>query len=197
MTSKEAEQTLSVIRTLMERSTRYTNLSGHAGIAAGMLTLLGSALRHWYQTPFLPTWLGVLFAACVANILFAAGMARVNGEPLWTSPAQTELLSLTPAFVAGLVLTAVLARMGLGLLLPGIWMLLWGVGALAMSFFTPRILSLLGVAFMVAGVLALFAPPANDALSMALSFGAIHLIYGTLLVAVRHPLRSATPVLQD
>jgi len=34
MTSKEAEQTLSLIRTLMERSTCYTNLSGHAGIAA-------------------------------------------------------------------------------------------------------------------------------------------------------------------
>lgn len=197
MTSKEAEQTLSVIRTLMERSTRYTNLSGHAGIAAGVLTLLGSVLRYWYHTPFLPTWLGVLFAACVANVVFAAGMARANGEPLWTRQAQTVLLSLTPAFVAGLVLTAVLARMRLELLLPGVWMLLWGVGALAMSFFTPRIISLLGVAFMAAGTLALFAPPANDALSMALSFGAIHLVYGTALFAARHSLRPAAPILQD
>jgi hypothetical protein len=197
MTSKEAEQTLSVIRTLMERSTRYTNLSGHAGIAAGALTLLGSGLRHWYDMPFLPTWLGVLLAACVANVLFAAGMARANGEPLWTRQAQTVLLSLTPAFAAGLVLTAVLARMGLDLLLPGVWMLLWGVGALAMSFFTPRIISLLGVAFMVAGVLALFAPPANDALSMAMTFGAIHLVYGGVLFALRHPLRQAAPLLQD
>lgn len=197
MTSKEAEQTLSVIRTLMERSTRYTNLSGHAGIAAGLLTLLGSALRHWYQTPFLPTWLGVLLAACVANVLFAAGMARANGEPLWTRQAQTVLLSLTPAFAAGLVLTAVLARTGLTLLLPGMWMLLWGVGALAMSFFTPRIISLLGVAFMVVGTVSLVAPAANDALSMAMSFGAIHLVYGGVLFAARHPLTQAAPVLQD
>lgn len=197
MTSKEAEQTLSVIRTLMERSTRYTNLSGHAGIAAGLLTLFGSALRHWYQTPFLPTWLGVLLAACVANVLFAAGMAHANGEPLWTRQAQTVLLSLTPAFTAGLVLTAVLARMGLYQLLPGVWMLLWGVGALAMSFFTPRIISLLGIAFMAAGTAALASPPANDALSMALSFGAIHLVYGGVLFAARHPLRQASPLLQD
>lgn len=197
MTSKEAEQTLSVIRTLMERSTRYTNLSGHAGIAAGLLTLLGGTLRHWYHTPFLPTWLGVLFAACMANVLFAAGMARANREPLWTRQAQTVVLSLTPAFVAGLVLTAVLARMGLNLLLPGVWMLLWGVGALAMSFFTPRIISLLGVAFMIVGAMALFAPPANDALSMAMTFGAIHLVYGGVLFAARLPLRQASPLLQD
>jgi hypothetical protein len=181
----------------MERSTRYTNLSGHAGIAAGVLTLLGSVLRYWYHTPFLPTWLGVLLAACVANVLFAAGMARANGESLWTRQAQTVLLSLAPAFAAGLVLTAVLARMGLFLLLPGVWMLLWGVGALAMSFFTLRIISLLGVAFMTAGTMALFAPPANDALSMAISFGAIHLVYGGVLFAARHPLRQSSPLLQD
>src|SRR5262245_52932093 len=91
MTSKEAEQTLSVIRTLMERSTRYTNLSGDAGIAAGALTLLGCALRTWFQTPFLATWIGVLIAACGANIYFAAAMARANGEPLWTRQARTVL----------------------------------------------------------------------------------------------------------
>ena len=45
MTGKEAEQTLSVIRTLMERSTRYTNLSGHAVIASLLWAVINSIIR--------------------------------------------------------------------------------------------------------------------------------------------------------
>ena len=96
MTSKEAEQTLSLIRTLMERSTCYTNLSGHAGIAAGVATLVGCAMRIWYNTPFLSTWIGVLIAAAGASVYFTAAMARANGEPPWTRQAKTVMLAFTP-----------------------------------------------------------------------------------------------------
>jgi multisubunit Na+/H+ antiporter MnhC subunit len=195
MTSKEAEQTLTLIRGLMERSTRYTNLSGHAGIAAGVSTLVGCALRMWVNTPFLSTWIGVLIAATGASIYYTAAMARGNGEPPWSRQAQTVALAFTPAFVAGLVLTAVLAQVGQAPLLPGVWMLLWGVGALAMSLFTPRAFCLLGVAFMVAGSFTLFTRPTNDVLTMGLSFGGIHLAYGTILFIVRHPARAVEPLL--
>jgi hypothetical protein len=197
MTGKEAEQTLSVIRTLMERSTRYTKLSGHAGIAAGVLTLGGAALRWWYQTPFLSTWIGVLIAAIAANVWFTWRLARAGGEPFWTRQTRTVVLALMPALIAGLVLTAVLARVGQEPLLPGVWMLLWGVGALAMSFFTPHVISLLGVAFMVAGTVHLLLPPGSDAVSMSMTFGAIHLVYGVVLYVARQPASVATPVFQD
>jgi hypothetical protein len=197
MTSKEAEQTLSLIRTLMERSTCYTNLSGHAGIAASVATFVGCAMRSWYNTPFLSTWIGVLLAAAGASIFFTAMMARANGEPPWTRQARTVVIAFTPALVAGLVLTAVLARVGQEMLLPGVWMLLWGVGALAMSLFTPRSFCLLGVSFMVSGTVTLFLSPINDVLSMGLTFGAIHLAYGTILFIVRTPARGVEPVFQD
>jgi hypothetical protein len=197
MTSKEAEQTLSLIRTLMERSTCYTNLSGHAGIAAATATFVGCALRTWYNTPFLSTWIGVLLAAAGASLFFTAAMARANGEPAWSRQARTVVIAFTPALMAGLVLTAVLARVGQALLLPGIWMLLWGVGALAMSLFTPRSFCLLGVSFMVAGTATLFFHPINDVVSMGLTFGGIHLAYGTILFVVRHPARLVEPLLQD
>ncbi len=195
MTSKEAEETLGLIRALMERSTRYTNLSGHAGIAAGVSTLVGCALRLWFNTPFLSTWIGVLIAAAGASLYFTAALARANGEPPWSRQAQTVALAFSPALAAGLVLTAVLAQIGQAQLLPGVWMLLWGVGALAMSLFTPRAFSLLGVAFMAAGTFTLFIRPGNDVLSMGLSFGGIHLAYGTILFVVRHPARAAEPLL--
>src|SRR6476619_5047402 len=95
MTSKEAEQTLSLIRTLMERSTCYTNLSGHAGIAAATATFVGCALRTWYNTPFLSTWIGVLLAAAGASLFFTAAMARANGEPAWSRQARTVVIAFT------------------------------------------------------------------------------------------------------
>jgi len=197
MTGKEAEQTLSLIRTLMERSTCYTNLSGHAGIAAGVATLVGCALRVWFNTPFLPTWIGVLLAAIAASVFFTAALARANGESAWTRQARTVAIAFTPAFIAGLVLTAVLARVGQEALLPGVWMLLWGVGALAMSLFTPRSFSLLGVSFMVAGTVTLFVNTTNDVLSMGLTFGAIHLVYGVALFVIRYSARVPEPAFQD
>jgi multisubunit Na+/H+ antiporter MnhC subunit len=195
MTSKEAEETLGLIRALMERSTRYTNLSGHAGIAAGVATLAGCALRVWLNTPFLSTWIGVLIASAGASVYFTAAMARANGEPPWSRQAQSVALAFTPALVAGLVFTAVLTQVGQATLLPGVWMIMWGVGALAMSLFTPRAFSLLGVAFMTAGTFTLFAHPGNDVLCMGLSFGGIHLAYGTILFIVRHPARATEPLL--
>lgn len=184
MTGREAEQTLSVIRTLMERGTQYTHLSGHAGIAAGGLTLLGSFLRLRFDTPFLPTWLGVLIAASASTVLFTAALHRANGEPLWTRQARTVTFALLPSLVTALILTAVLSRVGQEKLLPGVWMLLWGVGALAMSFFTPRVISALGGTFLLAGAVTLASGFGEDALTMALTFGAIHLAYGTILTLV-------------
>lgn len=194
MTGKEAEQTLAVIRTLMERGTRYTNLSGHAGIAAGLLTLLGCALRLWYDAPFLPTWMGVLIAACGTTIYFTAQMTRANGEPLWTRQTRTVVAALMPAFLGGLVLTAVMVRIGQETLLPGIWMLLWGIGALAMGFFTPSVISWLGLTFMAVGTFTLVVQPGGDALMMGLTFGAIHLAYGVVLTLARQAPSTAQPL---
>jgi hypothetical protein len=178
MRGNEAEQNLAVIRTLMERSQLYSNLSGQAGIAAGLLTAVGAVARVRFETPFLPTWFGVLIAACAAAFYFTATMAAENEEPWWTRQARTVVLSLTPALVTALVLTAVLDRMEQRALLPGVWMLLWGAGALSMSFFTPRVLSLLGISFMACGTFTLLVGPFDDALSMVLTFGLIHVVYG-------------------
>ena len=196
MTSKEAEQTLSVIRTLMERSTLYTNVSGHAGIAAGAVALMGCAARTWWQTPFLPTWLTVLAAACATTIFFTAKMAMENGEPLWTRQARTVVLALLPSLLMALVLSLVLSKAGQETLLPGTWMLVWGVGALSMGFFTPRILSVLGATFMAAGTFTLFISPVDDGLAMGLTFGVIHLAYGTVLLLARHWSSLGRPVLR-
>jgi vacuolar-type H+-ATPase subunit I/STV1 len=76
-------------------------------------------------------------------------------------------------------------------LLPGIWMLLYGCGALAMSFFAPLSILVLGVAFVVAGMIALLFFPGREVLTMALGFGGIHLAYGLAVSLTRTSERSA------
>lgn len=185
MSPREAEQTLAVIRTLMERSTCYTHLSAHAGLAAGGITLLGSLARG-YGAPMLPTWTGVLVASAAAVAFFTARLARSHREPFWTRQSRTVVASLLPALAAAAVLTGLLVRLDREALLPGVWMLLWGTGALSMSFFTPRVISGLGASFLLAGTLTLLLEPRiGDALAMALTFGAIHIAYGLVLALAR------------
>lgn len=183
----EAEESLHVIRTMMERSTRYTNLSGHAGIAAGLMALAGALLRHYAHTPFLLTWSTVFLAACASTVYFTARMARANGEPFWSPQARTAFLALTPALTAAILLTLTLERAGRLDLLPGTWMLLWGVGALAMGSFTPRVIASLGLTFLVVGGAVLALPPLPDSLLMGGSFGLLHLVFGAAIALARRP----------
>lgn len=185
MTPREAQETLTTIRTLMERGTVYKNISSASAIAAGLVTLAGCAVRTAGVLPFDDKWSfftvwAAVFAVAVAAIAgFTAAEARRNGEPVWSRSARTVVLSILPAFFAAVVLSHVLFHRDLRDLLPGTWMLLYGCGALAMSFFTPLSIRLLGIAFMAAGTIALVFFPGHDVWAMGLSFGAIHLVWGT------------------
>ena len=187
MTPREAQDTLSTIRTLMERGTVYKNISSASAIAAGLVTLAGCAVRAAGILPFDDKWSfftvwGSVFAVAVAAIVgFTAAEANRNGEPLWSRSARTVVFSILPAFLAAVVLSHVLFQRDLRDLLPGTWMLLYGCGALAMSFFTPLSIRILGIAFMAAGTIALCFLPGHDVLAMGVSFGGIHLAWGMAL----------------
>ena len=87
--------------------------------------------------------------------------------------------------LVGALLTLVLFEHGLVTLLPGVWMLLYGVGVVAAGTFSVRIVPVMGMAFMVVGTVALFAPPTLGTEYMAAGFGGLHLLFGTL-IARRH-----------
>jgi hypothetical protein len=176
---------------LMERGTRYTHVCGSSGIAAGLITLAGCAVLSagWLPydrvTNFVATFAVVFLAAFLANAYFTFCMARQNHEPVWSRPARSVTLAFLPNFVAGLVLSAVMLREGRLDLLPGTWMLLYGCGALAMSFFAPASILVLGVAFGIAGAVTLLFFPGHEVLMMGLTFGGIHLAYGLAVSLTR------------
>lgn len=189
MTEHDAARALETIRTLMERGTRYRHLSGRAAIAAGLFALAGSAILAFPPAGldpsrvFLPVWGGVFVLALSANVVFTARMARERGEPVWSRQALTVVLALLPNFAAALVVTAWLVREGRMEWIPSAWMIHYGCGALATSFFAPRGIGALGVAFLAAGAASLFLPPSWGTAGLAATFGGFHLAYGALSVA--------------
>jgi hypothetical protein len=87
--------------------------------------------------------------------------------------------------MVGALFTLVCFEHGLLGLLPGVWMLLYGVGVVAAGTFSVRIVPVMGLAFMVVGTVALFAPASWTTACMAVGFGGLHLFFGAL-IARRH-----------
>ena len=70
---------------------------------------------------------------------------------------------------------------GLGALLPGTWILLYGTAVTAAGALSVRIVPVMGVLFMALGALALvFSPGYGNAL-MAAGFGGLHVVFGVAI----------------
>ena len=77
--------------------------------------------------------------------------ARAAKLPLWSEPARKILFSFAPPMAGGALLTLVLFEHDLVALLPGVWMLLYGIGVVAAGTFSVRIVPVMGLAFMLVG----------------------------------------------
>jgi hypothetical protein len=188
MQLEHAEHTLETIRTLMERSQRYAHLSGYSGLVAGTLALTGSALPG----DFLAVWTSVFVLAFAAHCAITFGRARRRGEPAWTRQARTVSWAVLPALLAGVTVSAALTRLGRQDLLPALWLVLYGCGALATSFFAPRSIAVLGAVCLTLGIVAMLVLPDWPRLTMAVGFGLTHVAFGVgVLVAERREQREA------
>jgi hypothetical protein len=134
---------------------------------------------------WLPFWLfEAALAASLGNWSNVLKARRLN-LPLLTQPGRQFLLGLLAPLSAGAVLTGGLYHLGLTPLIPGVWLLLYGVAVMTAGMFSVRLFPIMGVCFMALGALALFAPPSWGDGLLALGFGGLHLLFG-FLIARRH-----------
>ncbi len=187
MDSEQAARTLEVIRTLMERTCQYRLLTARAGLAAGSLAA-GGALAFAVLDPADPKAFGAVWALVFAGSLLATCVgtlvrARERGERVWSRQARAVVLALTPALIAGLVLTVFFFARGEHLALPGVWMLCYGQGSLATAAYAPRAIGWLGAAMLALGALTLALGAAWAVPMMGVAFGGGHLALGAALLA--------------
>jgi hypothetical protein len=174
---------LRFIRETMESAASFTAVPGWGAVAMGLAALATACVapRPSSATAWLVTWAA---AALGASALGALGMywkARRAGTPVFTRPGRKFLLSLFPPLLAGAVISGAIYSAGLTRLLPGVWLLLYGVGVMSAGTFSVRVVPVMGLCFLLGGIAAMFCPAAWGNAVMAAGFGGIHLCFGAII----------------
>lgn len=178
---------LSFIRAAMERAGSFTAVPGWGGAGMGVVALVAAPLAA--HQPSANRWLVVwLLAAAVAAPLALWAMvrkARHAGQPLLSGAGRKFALGFAPPLLAAAVLTPALWRAGTPELLPGVWLMLYGVGVVTGGAASVRVVPVMGAVLMGLALGALVTPAAWGDAWMGTGFGAVQLGFG-LHIARRH-----------
>ena len=181
-----AMEDLRFIRRTMEGGAAFTALPGWGGVGMGLTALVAAALASAQPTAerWLLVWSLEAFLAVAIGAVAIHRKARRTDSSLLSGAGRKFVLSFLPPVLAGGVLALALWQAGAYSLLPGAWLLLYGVAVVTAGTFSVRIVPVMGICFMVLGVFALAMPAAGD-LSMAMGFGGLQILFGTM-IAKRH-----------
>ena len=175
-----ALRNLAFIRNTMEAAGAFTAVSGWGMVAIGVLAIIVAFVASLQNTATdaLNIWLA---AAVLSPAIMMWAMVRKSRSakmPLLSGPGRKFVLSFSPAMFVGALLTLVLYRAGFVEAIPGVWLLLYGAGVVAGGAFSVRIVPVMGLCFMAAGVIALFAPVTWNHAILGAAFGGLHIAFG-------------------
>lgn len=181
--NQHAIENLRYIRETMERAGSFTAVPGWGAILMGVSALLTAALA--VQLPsrdlWFATWLGEALLALAIGGWAMVQKSKAFKAPLLYGPGRKFALSLCPAMMAGAIFSLVLYTHKLFALMPGTWLMLYGVAVVAGGAFSVKIVPLMGVSFMLVGVAALFSPFEWANWFMAAGFGGLQIIFGIII----------------
>jgi len=182
-----AMDNLRFIRETMENAGSFTAVSGWGQAAIGVSALAAAAIASQQTAP--GAWLAVwVVEAAVALAIGAFGIvskARRTGLSFSSAPGRKAAICFAPPLACGGLLTPVIYRSSGTALLPGTWLLLFGVAVVTGGAMSVKIVPLMGLVLMAIGAAALFAPPAWGDAFMAAGFGAVLIGFG-VVIARRH-----------
>ena len=207
--TQAAIEHLRVIRSLMEKAHIYRAVSAPAALLGGVLAL-GATLWpvvHAAQThgdaafsnaSFLIIWHGILAACTVLNVALLAREAARRGQSLVSDGMKMALRAVSPPLIVGGVLAGGLVIWLQNLTLAAlIWVLCYGLALLATASFSPKSITRLGWAFVIAGLVLFLVWAANGevrdlrtdlgpaSLVMGLTFGLLHVVYAIAVFVSR------------
>ena len=178
---------LQVIRQTMERTAAFTAVPGWGFCAMGVTALMAApiALRQVTSDGWLAVWLAeALIAATIALVTMHYKATRLGTQILSIS-GRRLFIGLLPALAAGGLLTVALMWSGPLRLIPGVWLVLYGVAVMQAGAFSVRAVPAMGAAFVALGALALPLPWSWANLVLAAGFGLLHIGFG-IFIARRH-----------
>jgi hypothetical protein len=178
---------LNFIRATMEQAGSFTAVPGRGMITIGITALLAAA-AGWRLAPqgemnvsWLYLWLSEATLALLVALATTSHKARRAGQSLLSGPAKKFALSFLPPLFVGALLTYSMAQTRLSILIPAMWLMLYGTAVITGGAFSVRIIPVMGACFLAFGALAAFSPAAWMNAYMALAFGGLHLVFGFLI----------------
>lgn len=178
-----AESNLRFIREKMEHASRFTGVPGWGGMLMGGVAIVAAIVASSRPDP--QSWIVVwLVAAVVASLIGGWTMdhkARAAGTTMFADKGRRFLLGLMPPLLAGAVLTAALFLAGYDDPIPGLWLLMYGTACVTGGAFSIRLIPLMGICFMLVGIVALFVPLALGNWLLATGFGGLQLGFGFVI----------------
>jgi hypothetical protein len=178
---------LRVIRQTMERTSAFTAVPGWGICIMGVTALLAApvAFRQKSAEGWLAAWLiEALVGATIALVMMHQKATRLGTEILSIS-GRKLFVGLLPALAAGGLLTIALMRTGPVGMIPGVWLVLYGVAVMQAGAFSVRTVPAMGAAFVLAGAITLPLPWMWANVMLAVGFGVLHMIFG-VIIARKH-----------
>ncbi len=190
--------TLTDIRKMMEKSSRFISLSGWSGIVAGICALAGAFFANrtlagafennqtdptnleGVKTNLILIAAAVFASAFLAAFLFTYFRSRRQDAPIWGTIAKRLLWNtMLPMAVGGLVILHLLSTENYSLIAP-YTLIFYGLALINGSKYTLGEIRYLGYLEIVLGLISLWFPE-YWLLLWAIGFGAMHIIYGLMM----------------
>ena len=187
-----AMDNISYIRATMDRSSQFTDVPGWGLVIVGVLATLGSYIATLHLTTYwwVNTWITIGVISMGIGVVAMRLKANKVKAKLFSAPGRRFLLCFAPTIVAGMALTDLIFWE----LLPGMWLLMYGLAVMTAGVFSKPIVPFLGLPFFTLGIITMQLPDlftpligtyTTADLFMVMGFGVCHIIYG-LIIALRH-----------
>jgi hypothetical protein len=196
---KEHLQSLSEIRSMMERSSRFISLSGLSGVFAGVFALIGAYLGYVrlkefdysyrsmnndliMDTVIYFLFLGgfVLIASLLVGVILTIRNSRKKGIKIWDNTAKRLLINLMiPLITGGLFCLVLLYHNDLGMVAPAT-LIFYGLALINASKYTLNDIRYLGVCEIILGLVASIYI-GYGLFFWAAGFGILHIVYGAAM----------------
>lgn len=201
--AKKHLESLSEIKNLMERSTKFISLSGLSGVFAGIFALGGAAMayvrmnnynyssslfREPVQNRFIHQLtlelIGIAILVLVLSVLVGIFLTRreskKNDQNIWDKNSQLLLINLLIPLVAGGIFCLTLIYHGLFYMVAPCTLLFYGLALVNASKYTLDDVKYLGFLEILLGLINAFFV-GKGLFFWAIGFGILHIVYGTVM----------------
>ena len=150
-------------------------------MGATALIAAAIAMRQPGFNGWLTTWLVEALVAFTIALFSMHRKASRQGTDLFSTAGRRLVMGLLPALAAGGLLTAAIIWDGSARLIPGVWLVLYGLGVALAGALSVRVVPALGLVFVVLGAIALPMPWLWANVMLAAGFGLAHIGFGVFI----------------